>query len=409
MTMAVSQPSRLLGPDFARGFALLGIAIANATVYWCMLAATPENAVQTKAGLIVDNSLWDKIAIFIGTLFVHVRGLPMFATLLGYGIGMIYLRQQRRGLTLSDNQKILLRRYGFLALIGLVHLLFLFFGDIMLYYGAIALLVIAMAKLSDKQILTIGAICFGIGVVLSFSVIYFFPQFSNGFDGSTGSYVKDQLVMGGIILIALPFQLAFAGLMVIPLIMLGFIAGRREVFSHPEQYAPQMRIAMIVTAMVILVIGVPFGLSATGVIDNPLLYYALNSSLGMMTGPGLVAVMFWAASMLEQRGLNNILPVRMIVALGRLSMTGYVMQSVLFGIFVTSYGLGFGAGAGAMTVTLIAAGVWLVTVLFAFAWSHLGKPGPLEMLHRHLSYKQQPQPQAPKQVSQPENTLPTSQ
>ena len=129
----------------------------------------------------------------------------------------------------------------------------------------------------------------------------------------------------------------------------------------------------------------------------------------MMTGPGLVAVMFWAANMLEQRGLNNILPVRMIVALGRLSMTGYVMQSVLFGIFVTSYGLGFGAGAGAMTVTLIAAGVWLVTMLFAFAWSHLGKPGPLEMLHRHLSYKQQPQPQAPKQVSQPENTLPTSQ
>lgn len=408
MTMAVSQPSRLLGPDFARGFALLGIAIANAVVYWCMLAVTPENAVQTKAGLIVDNSLWDKIAIFIGALFVHVRGLPMFATLLGYGIGMIYLRQQRRGLAFSDNRKILLRRYGFLALIGLVHLLFLFFGDIMLYYGAIALLVIAMAKLSDKQIVTIGAIFFAIGTVLSFTVIYFFPIFSNGFDGGTGSYVKDQLVMGGIILVALPFQLAFAGLMVIPLIMLGFIAGRREVFSHPEKYASQMRIAVMVTGMVIVGIGVPFGLSAIGVIDNPLLYYALNSSLGMTTGPGLVVVMFWIAGILEKRGLHNVLPVRMIVALGRLSMTGYVMQSVLFGIFVTSYGLGLGAGAGAMTVTLIAAGVWLVTVLFAFAWSRLGVPGPLEMLHRHLAYKQQPRPHVPQLGLKPDSTLPRS-
>lgn len=409
MTMAVSQPSRLLGPDFARGFALLGIAIANAIVYWCMLAVTPENAIQTKAGLVVDNWLWDKIAIFTGALFVHVRGLPMFATLLGYGIGMIYLRQQRRGLTFSDNRKILLRRYGFLALIGLAHLLFLFFGDIMLYYGTIALLVIAMAKLSDKQIATIGAICFAIGTVLSFTVIYFFPSFSNGFDGGTGSYVKDQLVMGGLILVALPFQLAFAGLMVIPLIMLGFIAGRREVFSHPEQYAVQMRIAVIVTGIVIVGIGIPFGLSAVGVIDNPLLYYALNSSLGMTTGPGLVVVMFWAASILEKRGLHNVLPVRMIVALGRLSMTGYVMQSVLFGIFVTSYGLGIGSGAGAMTVTLIAAGVWMVTVLFAFVWLHFYKLGPLEMLHRQLAYKQQPQQHTPKLVPQPDNTLPTSQ
>ena len=28
----------------------------------------------------------------IGAIFVHVRGLPMFATLLGYGVGMILVR-----------------------------------------------------------------------------------------------------------------------------------------------------------------------------------------------------------------------------------------------------------------------------------------------------------------------------
>ena len=83
MTMPTSQPNRLLEPDFARGFALLGIAIANATTIWALVATMGDNAVPTSIGLIVDNSLGDKIAIFIGAVFVHVRGLPMFATLFG--------------------------------------------------------------------------------------------------------------------------------------------------------------------------------------------------------------------------------------------------------------------------------------------------------------------------------------
>lgn len=401
MTTSVSQPSRLLGPDFARGSALLGIALANALVVWCILAETPDGMVQTKAGVIADGSLWDKLTVFISALFVHVRGLPMFATLLGYGIGMIYLRQERKGVALGQNKRVLLRRYGFLALFGLVHTVFLFFGDIMLTYGLLALLVISLAGLSDKTIATIAGVLFGAGLVMAFCVIYFFPALARGFTGGTGSYVKDQLIMGGFVVLALPIQL-LASTLVIPLIMVGFIAGRREVFRNSQQYAKQMRIAVGISAVIILCVGIPFGLSAIGVIGNPQLFYAINISVGMATGPGLVVVMFWAASGLEKRGLDKTLPVQMITALGRMSMTGYVLQSVLFGIIVASYGFGFGSGAGAMTVSLIAFGVWLVTLLFAYLWSRSYKSGPLEMMHRSLAYKKAPADQTPALVASEE-------
>ena len=124
---------RILAPDLARGAALLGIAVANGITAWSATGLPAAgNELETYAGIIVNDSLWDKIMVVIGTLFVHVRGLPMFATLLGYGIGMILVREQRRGATPRNARIILGRRYGALAIIGALHTVFLFYGDIML-------------------------------------------------------------------------------------------------------------------------------------------------------------------------------------------------------------------------------------------------------------------------------------
>jgi putative membrane protein len=80
----------------------------------------------------------------------------------------------------------------------------------------------------------------------------------------------------------------------------------------------------------------------------------------------------------------------MVAALGRMSMTGYVLQSVLFTIIMVPWGFAIGAGCGAATVTLIAIGVWAATMIFAYLWSRTGRRGPLEILHRTLGYGRLP-------------------
>ena len=96
--------NRILTPDLARGSALLGIAVANAVTVW---TTNINHPMPGHIGIIAHDSLWDKIAIMIGAIFVHVRGLPMFATLLGYGVGMILVREQRNG---SRYRRVLTRR-----------------------------------------------------------------------------------------------------------------------------------------------------------------------------------------------------------------------------------------------------------------------------------------------------------
>ena len=131
---------RILTPDVARGIMLLAIAVANSVTVWATNIDNPM--VGTHIGIVMNDSLWDKIAIMFGAMFIHVRGLPMFATLLGYGMGMILVREYHRK---NPYKRILARRYAVLAGMGLIHLVFLFFGDIMFMYGILALHVTMIA------------------------------------------------------------------------------------------------------------------------------------------------------------------------------------------------------------------------------------------------------------------------
>ena len=386
---------RKLAPDLARGAALLGIAVANGITTWSATGLpTVENELETYAGIIVDDSRWDKIMVVIGTLFVHVRGLPMFATLLGYGIGMILVREWREGATPQSVRVILVRRYGVLAIIGALHTVFLFYGDIMLTYGLIALVVVLICPFPDRILIRLVGVSAVVGAVLiapwgysPFDAVA--PTTPISQDGGSG-YLIDQLYPGLHVLVMMPGQFFIDLVTLGPLILLGFITGRRGVLEHPDRYALPMQIAAGITVLVIVGVGVPWGLSALEVLPAEPFWHGLNRVAGLWSGPGFVVWIFWVAQWVQKHHRSNGLWIRMLAALGQMSMTGYVLQSVLFTIIMVPWGLAIGAGRGAATVTLIAAGIWVVTMVFAYLWSLTGKRGPLEILHRTLGYGKLP-------------------
>ena len=119
----------MIVPDVARGMALLGIAMANMTTAWIITTDRPGSYF----GGIIDGSAWDKAAVVFGAFFVHNRGLPMFSTLLGVGVGLIALSRGRRGFPVQGARRGIAKRYGCLAVMGAVHMALLFWGDIMFF------------------------------------------------------------------------------------------------------------------------------------------------------------------------------------------------------------------------------------------------------------------------------------
>ena len=400
---AVTQP-RILAPDVARGFTMLGIAVANATTAW--LYISPDTPGST-AGGVVNNSILDKIAIILGSIFTHVRGLPMFATLLGYGVGMIAMSLQRRNYPPKKARLVLIRRYFFLAIFGILHLSLLFFGDIMFVYGVMGIILALLYRFKDKTLLIITGVLGTLGLILA--AIMTIGVSAEGASSRTEvmtSFIQtlsspdSYATLVSHAFTSLSFQignLLTGFLFFFPVMILGMVAARHNVLGQPEKYKTLLTRFAIVAVIISFGVGIPLGLAEIGVLpENTVLHLqSLNQVAGIWAGPGIVASIALATLPLQRRidaahagGTGYPLPVphQALIALGKRSMTGYLLQSILFVLLTSTFTIGLGRGQGAWEATLIAILIWAITLVIAYALEKANLRGPFEVVHRRLSY-----------------------
>ena len=390
-------------PDVARGLALFGIAMANLPTAW--VPDANDGAPGDYFGGVLDDSLWDKAAVIFEAMFVHVRGLPMFSTLLGFGIGLITMSLWRRQFPLKRTRAVLIRRYGFLAFFGVLHGIFLFTGDIMMLYGISGVIIALMVPLRDKTLHIIAGVMLGIGAGIGAIGSLFFLLWQPsapapagaGIDAGSGMDMLPADTFGRFIaenagevaaefflyvLVAFPF---------FPLMLIGFTWARRGVLAHVEQHRRELGIWAAVLAAIVLVIGLPWGLAALDVVPQEYedgLFF-LNMFFGPLTGPGILAALALLLDAVQKRTERGApLPgwLYPFAALGKRSMSGYLCQSIILFVLVYPFTLHLGHEWSAATQMLVAFGIWLVTVILACVLEAAGKPGPFEWVHRRLSY-----------------------
>lgn len=390
---------RLVVPDVARGLMLWGIAVANVATAWVLMGGGQFSM----TGRVVDGSLWDKITIMFTTSFMHARGFPMFSTLLGFGVGLIAASLYRRGYPLGVARGVLARRYGMLALFGAAHMVFLFWGDIMLSYGLLGMFLVVFLKASTKVILWTAAALYAVACVVTVGSVLLASAFmgSDWLDASMGSgspvdmlgvafssYLH-VLLVGAVLLVLTVPNTMFGGFLLLPLMLLGFVAAREGVLADPVKHRRLLVWVAVVGIGVGVLTGIPSGLEAIGVLNSSI-FGTVSTSVGVVGGPGLIAALALALSGVQTRvnAGEGQLPaaLRPLVALGKRSMTGYVLQSAIFLLVFTPFGLGLFADAGAGVLFVVGTAGWLVTLLVAVALEAAGQPGPLERLHRRLSY-----------------------
>lgn len=398
MTSAVSQSRpRMIVPDVARGMALLGIALANVCTGWI----TTTHPDGQYFGGIDSGNVWDKATVLFTAMFAHNRGLPMFSTLLGFGIGLITLSLWRRGFPLGQARMVIIKRYGFLALFGIIHLVFIFNGDIMFFYGCCALVISMFITLHDKTLKKIAYTLLTIITVLGIGAFVFtllVPELGMNYvifselPKSYGKLVLDGLVMLlGQAVAAVPFMLMYG-----PIMLVGFTWARQGTLADVASHRTELRIWAGIAAAIILGVGLPWGLAAIGVLPAEVegAFYLLNTFVGVITGPGILAML---ALVLEK---VQTLPWWLwpFSALGKRSMSGYIMQSIIFFAVVFPFTLNIGSQFYASGLALLAVGNWLLTLLLACLLEYFGKPGPFEWLHRRISYGKTMRPELKKQL-----------
>ena len=393
----VAASERFVAPDLLRGVALLGIALANSVYY--IVGRTMGPLARP-----VDGSTGDHVAdVLVGT-FVDNRAFPLFTLLFAYGFTVLIRRQAERGVDRGRARSLLLRRSLWLIVFGALHIVLLFEGDILLSYGALGLVLAAMFAASDKVFRVVG---------WSTLVVFVVMAGVDGLGGGAGDTswlpfdqrtVLGDLLWRVIALAGLVFTAPFTVAMLLPLAAIGTLLGRRRVLEQPERHVVLLRRLTLAGFPISILGALPLVLAAIGVWQpgEGLLYL-----LGMLHGTTGIAgalaffglVGWWAARRAERAssgagaagsvvgpGAQPGFVLSALVAVGRRSLTCYLLQSVLFVVLLKPWALGLGVEAGTLRVALIAVGVWLATVVVAVVLERRSTPGPAEQLLRRLSY-----------------------
>src|SRR5689334_3664781 len=147
MLTPVQAKEREIFMDVLRGFAILGIFIANLGSGFSWYN---EDA-HLKGPFL---SSWDHSMTFLHHMFIEGKFYSIFSLLFGWGIAL----QVKRGLAKGVNAiPTVRRRLLFMLLLGFIHLM-IWPGDIVFFYALLGFLLIPLRKFSNKTLLITGCV-----------------------------------------------------------------------------------------------------------------------------------------------------------------------------------------------------------------------------------------------------------
>jgi uncharacterized membrane protein YeiB len=370
---------------------LLFIAIAN-----CVGVVT-----ASEPGLVLHPHGIEKPLNFALFALVSSHAYPVFAIMFGYGLVQLYNRQKRSGATPRQAKSVLLKRNAWLAVFGLAHGIFLYYGDFLGAYGIVGVVAAAvLLRRGDtfhRIIVWVWGFMLVEAVVVSMLAIAGIASSGKGVTAhvtkigslNASSYTQAVLDRLGEWPAHTLDVVAF-----IMIVWLGMWAARRRILEEPRQHQRLLGWTAGVGLGVGILGSIPQALVAADAlrVDKSALdsISLMHNITGMFTGPGYVALFGLIAMWLSQRTATPTdgMITGSLSALGRRSLSGYLFQSVVWVVLLSPYTFDLGhhvsspllLGIGLSTIT------WLVSVIGASAMQHRGMVGPAEKVLRRLAY-----------------------
>jgi uncharacterized protein len=373
--------ARALAPDLARGGMLLLIALANVHLW------TYGHPLDIR-GYPRELDTADQVITCVQMLLVDGRAYPLFGFLLGYGI--VQLARRRTAVGLSDEAvtRVVCRRGGWMILIGLVHGLVLFSGDIVGAYGLLAVLLAgplvrgtdhALLGTAAVGMLTIVLFAAGSGLPAGDSVVATLPSMTIENPVAALATRTQEWIGNGFFVQAIS---------VLAAVTIGAWAARRRWLDEPERHRGVLTAVAIAGLAAAVLAGMPYALMASQLWAAPplgvvLLASVLHSVGGYAGGVGYAALF----GLLAVRLAAGTGPVTTALrSCGQRSLSCYLAQSVAFAMLLPAWTFGLGATLHVWQAALYALGTWLVILLVAAASAQANYRGPAELLLRRLTY-----------------------
>lgn len=358
--------------DQLRAVALLGIVLVN----------VPYLAISGVG--YTDASVAETIDWVVATAAVFVaegKFYLIFSMLFGYSTTFI-VRADR-----PDSQRRYRRRLMALAVLGVLHAMLFFIGDILLSYALLGFVLMWVMTWPDGWVMRMAQVAWIVSAAWLFTLLIGLA--GTGFEENLAAWDRyDEAMAAGsfvdtvwarasvypetlLTLASLQWALALAAFCV------GLVAGRHRIFADPGAHRRLWRRL----ALWGMLIGLPLQaasawLSATSADGFASGQQGLTGIvLGFVTAPVLSAGYIGVFGLLCWRAPSLF---GVLEPAGRMSLSVYLGESVLLCWLYCGWGVGWFGTQGAAMVTGVAAAVWFVLAAASWLWLRHYSRGPME-------------------------------
>ena len=403
MTATAAPTGRLITLDALRGFAVMGILAMNIVGFAMpdMAYITPLASIPKTAG---DTASW--LAAFV-LVDGKMRGL--FSLL--FGASMLLIAERATGSGQSAAQ-VHYRRMAWLAVFGLAHFFFVWFGDILFLYAVIGSIAFLARDWTPRRLIQWGLWGYAFGVLLTglffgsllvlelmatapeaspqivkiYRDVMSDPEFSlTGaeqlavYRGSYADIVAHRLAEWGS-LIGLVLQSIGETL---PLMWIGMALYKTGFLTGRLDHAVYLRWAVrLVPLGLLLSLGAGLGVWVLGLGPvaalNGLFVWSAVSRLMLTVGYAALLVM-------AVRALDGTTLLKRVAAAGQAAFTNYLATSIVMTSIFYGYGLGLFGTVGRPWLWLFVLGGWAAMLSWSKPWLMRFRYGPFEWLWRSLA------------------------
>ena len=398
-----NSEQRHISLDAMRGFAVMGILAMNIIGF-----AMPEWAYISPAAYGTD-TLADKIAWAFSFVLIDGKMRGLFSLLFGASMMLIIDRAVAKG---ESAAQIHYRRMAWLALFGLAHYFFIWFGDILFLYAIIGMIAFRFRNWAPAKLIKVALIIFVLGLALwglQFGGLQLFQYFATRADASAdmarqfrelmdsadlafnvapdlalhrGSYAA--ITMSKLDDWAEPLLLVVQSASeTLPLMMIGmamqksgFLTGAWAVADYRRWAMRMVPVGLLLTlALAAWMVAVDFDR-----ITALAIFYFWGGIPRMLLTIGYAALLL----LLIDHYRNHPMLAR-VAAAGRAAFSNYLGTSIAMTTIFYGYGFGLFGDVGRAGLWLFVLGAWAVMLLWSKTWLMTFHYGPLEWLWRSLA------------------------
>ena len=388
-----------------RGFAVMGILLMNIVGF-----AMPEMAYFSPA-VYGGTDTPDIIVWALSFIFVDGKMRGLFTLLFGASMMLVVERAEANG---QNAAKVHFSRMFWLALFGLAHFFFLWFGDILFLYAVVGCVAYFMVGLPSETLFRRALLLYVIGIVafgaMMGSLLYL--QYQAGQPGASAFVIAQyedaiadflvddaavaaevSLYQSGFSTIVMDkitnslFQplsgVVFSFMETLPLMMIGMALYKDGFFTGGWERAQYKSWGIRFTLIGILLL-VPMAIFQIRSDFEILRVLNVNFS---WTAPSLLLMTIGYACLLILliQKYANASWMHRVAAAGRVAFSNYLGTSIAMTFIFYGWGLGYFGQVDRAALYLLVLGAWINMLLWSRPWLMRYRYGPLEWLWRSLA------------------------